>query len=81
MAASVDTGVIALLRGDPCAYCGSRLDITVDHIEPLAAGGEHHFDNLTAACRPCNASKRHRSFLMFLLDRRPVLAELLRLAA
>lgn len=69
MAADVDAGVISVIRADPCAYCGSRTDITIDHIEPLVAGGEHVPENVTAACRPCNASKRDRPLLAFLLER------------
>ena len=43
--------------------------MTVDHIEPLAAGGKHVPENLVAACRSCNASKKERPLLLFLLER------------
>jgi hypothetical protein len=48
--------------GNVCAYCGS-LDgpFEVDHVRPRSRGGEHHLDNLTVACRPCNRSKRDRT--------------------
>jgi 5-methylcytosine-specific restriction endonuclease McrA len=45
-----------ILRGDPCAYCGSAGD-AIDHVVPLAAGGAGDWHNLTAACRSCNSSK------------------------
>lgn len=65
----VPAELMAVIRGDPCTYCGSRADVTVDHIVPLAAGGEHMPENLAAACRPCNASKKDRGLLLCLLER------------
>jgi 5-methylcytosine-specific restriction endonuclease McrA len=53
---------LMLLR-DPCAYCGSRDDITIDHIVTVALGGLSGWDNLAAVCRGCNSRKRHRSVL------------------
>jgi 5-methylcytosine-specific restriction endonuclease McrA len=29
----------------------------LDHILPLAAGGDHTFDNVACACRKCNQAK------------------------
>jgi hypothetical protein len=43
--------------GFACTYCGAIDDLECDHVVALAAGGKSHRDNLTAACRPCNASK------------------------
>src|ERR1035437_2790500 len=48
---------IAILDGDPCAYCGSHDEIQIDHVIPIVRGGSHDWDNLTAACRSCNQSK------------------------
>lgn len=45
------------LDGQPCEYCGSTDRITVDHREPLAAGGSNTRGNIVPACRPCNARK------------------------
>lgn len=59
---------IATLRTDPCAYCGSGRG-EIDHIVPVAAGGPSATDNLTAACRTCNASKSATPLLLFLLAR------------
>jgi 5-methylcytosine-specific restriction endonuclease McrA len=61
--------LIGVIRADPCAYCGARGEVTIDHIEPLIAGGKHVPENLTAACRRCHASKRTRPLLLFLLER------------
>lgn len=43
------------LRGtlDPCAP-------EIDHIKPLAAGGEHHPSNVACCCRACNVLKADR---------------------
>lgn len=43
-----------------CAYCGEamfRPDMHVDHIQPIYARGEDHFDNLNPSCRRCNNFK------------------------
>lgn len=54
-----------VLRRDPCSYCGGPAG-AVDHITSLSAGGANEWDNLTAACIPCNSSKRSKSLLTFL---------------
>lgn len=57
----------AVLRRDPCAFCGHRRKrMTIDHIEPVARGGRNGWMNLTGACYACNASKRTISLLDFL---------------
>lgn len=40
-----------------CNYCGSRTDLTIDHIHPEALGGSLDESNLTTACRHCNSKK------------------------
>jgi len=57
---------IEVLGADVCAYCGGPAD-TIDHIDALSAGGNHVWDNLTAACRACNSTKHAASLLVFLL--------------
>lgn len=61
--------VPAHLLIDPCSYCGDPGG-TVDHIVPVHHGGTSEPHNLTAACHSCNASKKARPLLMFLLDTR-----------
>ena len=40
-----------------CQYCGSRDDLTFDHIVPRSKGGQTTWDNVVAACSPCNLRK------------------------
>ncbi len=40
-----------------CQHCGSRAD-SIDHVVPRSRGGAHTWDNVVAACRPCNVRKR-----------------------
>jgi 5-methylcytosine-specific restriction endonuclease McrA len=56
----------AILRIDPCAYCGGSME-HVDHISSLAFGGEHDWTNLTASCADCNMAKKEKPLLDFLL--------------
>ncbi len=43
-----------------CQYCGARAD-SIDHVFPRSRGGQHTWDNVVAACRPCNLGKRDRT--------------------
>jgi len=46
-----------------CVYCATRLDqhtATLDHVVPLAHGGQHEHGNLVVACGPCNRLKGDR---------------------
>jgi 5-methylcytosine-specific restriction endonuclease McrA len=40
-----------------CCYCEARRGTTVDHVIPRAKGGKHEWDNVVAACEPCNNKK------------------------
>ena len=49
-----------ILRRDnfTCQYCGGKsAHLTIDHIIPRHMGGRHTWDNLVAACPPCNRRK------------------------
>jgi 5-methylcytosine-specific restriction endonuclease McrA len=52
-----------VLRRDTfvCQYCGSPEDLTIDHVHPRSRGGRHGWDNVVAACRPCNQRKGSRT--------------------
>lgn len=43
-----------------CAYCGTQITfrgMQIDHVNPLAIGGEDAFGNMLPACRSCNKYK------------------------
>ncbi|BCJ89376.1 HNH endonuclease [Terrihabitans soli] len=40
-----------------CQYCGSRDDLTFDHLIPRSKGGMTTWDNVVTACSPCNLQK------------------------
>lgn len=46
--------------GHRCQYCGATAD-SIDHVVPRSRGGTHEWENVTAACRPCNLRKRDRT--------------------
>lgn len=70
--------------GYQCGYCGSRKDLTLDHVLPRSAGGRDTWENLLTACQSCNTQKGNRtpeqakmkmlrkpyrpSFIMYLAD-------------
>lgn len=58
--------------GGRCQYCGSTAE-SIDHVVPRAKGGTHTWENVVAACRPCNTAKRDRllSETSMVLRRRP----------
>jgi 5-methylcytosine-specific restriction endonuclease McrA len=53
-----------ILRRDDytCQYCGRNLlYLTIDHVLPRRLGGQHSWENLVAACPPCNHLKGGRT--------------------
>ena len=44
-----------------CQYCGSKGDLTFDHVVPRARGGRTSWENVVAACSPCNLRKPPRA--------------------
>lgn len=40
-----------------CQYCGTKRDLTLDHVIPSSRGGPHSWLNLVTACKRCNAKK------------------------
>lgn len=43
-----------------CQYCGSHDDLTFDHVLPRSKGGRTTWENVVAACAPCNLRKSDR---------------------
>jgi hypothetical protein len=66
----------ALLRRDPCSYCGATGAAgTVDHVDPRSRparglGSVHGWINTLGACARCNGAKRDLGLLVFLQRRR-----------
>ena len=43
-----------------CQYCGGPHDLTFDHVVPRSRGGRTTWENVVAACAPCNLRKSNR---------------------
>ena len=43
-----------------CQYCGAKNDLTFDHVIPRSKGGLTRWDNVVAACAPCNLAKGNK---------------------
>ena len=50
-----------LRDGFLCQYCGSKGDLTFDHVMPRASGGVTSWENVVAACSRCNLKKGSKS--------------------
>ena len=44
-----------------CQYCGSPQHLTFDHVTPRRLGGRTTWENIVAACAPCNLRKGGRT--------------------
>ena len=51
---------VFLRDGFSCQYCGAERDLTFDHVTPRRVGGRTTWDNVVAACSPCNLRKGGR---------------------
>jgi 5-methylcytosine-specific restriction endonuclease McrA len=40
-----------------CQYCGSKHELTFDHLVPRSKGGMTRWENVVTACAPCNLAK------------------------
>lgn len=43
-----------------CQYCGSKKELTIDHVIPVSRGGISNFENCVTACKSCNTKKGGR---------------------
>ena len=46
--------------GWTCQYCGTRSNLTVDHVIPRSKGGLSTWENIVASCAPCYRRKADR---------------------
>ena len=69
--------------GYRCVYCGEvfeAAELTLDHVQPRARGGDQSGGNLVTACGPCNVLKGHRRLADFLVATPAARANFLRYA-
>jgi hypothetical protein len=55
-----------------CRYCSKKLTrftATLDHVKPIAEGGDHSLANLVTACLDCNSRKNARAVGDFYAER------------
>ena len=45
-----------------CQYCGSKNELTFDHLLPRSRGGKTNWNNVVTACSSCNVQKGGRLF-------------------
>lgn len=64
-----DDEKLKVAQGAQCSYCDATHPLALDHLMPRARGLGDRPDNLIAACRPCNSSKRDRDCVTWLLSR------------
>ena len=57
--AALNRRAIFARDGSRCQYCTAPAE-SIDHVVPRSRGGEHVWENVVAACRPCNTAKRDR---------------------
>jgi 5-methylcytosine-specific restriction endonuclease McrA len=70
-----------LRDGFQCQYCGSKGDLTFDHVVPRKSGGVTSWENVVAACSKCNLKKgskalRHSGLSLRRQPRQPGAEEL-----
>lgn len=46
--------------GNKCVNCGSKEDLTIDHLNPKSKGGRNTIWNLATMCSRCNEKKGNR---------------------
>lgn len=51
---------LAGIYGYRCLCCGSRWNITLDHVRPVTLGGKTELENLQLLCQDCNERKANR---------------------
>ena len=76
--------MVFLRDGYRCQYCGNKFhthDLTVDHVLPKSQGGKRNFQNLVAACTPCNSRRgNNASIKPRNLPHRPSYGEMVNIA-
>ena len=68
---NVPSSFIKMLKTQPCNYCGIYVEnqMQIDHVIPIAKGGQHSVENLVSACKSCNLSKSDKMLDVWILTR------------
>lgn len=63
-------------KTNTCYYCRTRFTgmAEIDHILPLAKGGQHKIENLCVSCQKCNRSKKDKLVSAWKRDGQQVLS-------
>lgn len=63
-----------------CQYCGNEAQLTYDHVIPRSKGGQTTWNNIVAACDPCNLLKGAKQDMQPMkVPREPTASELMAL--
>jgi len=72
----MDNGIFQVTKRDlrrllsrQCVFCGTKENITLDHVIPVARGGRHSVGNLMPLCLSCNTSKQDKTFMEFRMSK------------
>ena len=47
--------------GNTCQYCGSKKNLTIDHVIPRSKGGKNTWVNMVTCCSRCNTYKGNKT--------------------
>ena len=56
-------------NGTRCVYCGSKENLTIDHLFPRIKGGADNIENLVCSCKSCNSSKGKKDLMVWFYAR------------
>jgi hypothetical protein len=60
---------LKMILPQACCYCGSKQNLSIDHLIPKARGGSDDAENMVWACRSCNSAKRDSDMLDWYLGK------------
>lgn len=63
-----DKFFLLMIHDHKCANCKSEKDLEVDHIKPIARGGDDTLDNMQILCAKCNTRKKDSHDGVFTYD-------------
>lgn len=52
---------VYLRDNNTCQYCGSKKELSIDHVFPLSKGGQSTWENTVTACLKCNRKKGNKT--------------------